>query len=205
MARRIDIELTSARPDGTWTWRAAGALKPRGVLDGKLLSLGAKPGDVLRVDADFEIEGITIVAVLPSKEKRAEPERLEIIGPPRTPAPGVTTSLTRPHRDGDESPRRPRRGGEGDPGRNGYAPSARGDYRPGGESPDRSARPARTEGTDRGAGGPRPPRSDRPRIDRGSRPGGPLTTGGGGGRRGGGGPGGGERRGDGPGSTDGRG
>ena len=28
VARRIEIELTSARPDGTWTWRAAGALNP---------------------------------------------------------------------------------------------------------------------------------------------------------------------------------
>ena len=37
MARRIEIELTSARPDGTWTWRAAGAREPKGVLDGKLL------------------------------------------------------------------------------------------------------------------------------------------------------------------------
>jgi hypothetical protein len=195
MARRIEIELTSARPDGSWTWRAAGALKPRGVLDGKLLAEGAKAGDVLRVDAEFEIEGITIVAVLPSKEKRAEPERLEIIGPPRAPVPGVTTSLTRPPRDGDDAPRRPRR--EGGPGRDGVGPAGRGD----GENPDRPPRPARTEGSDRGTGGARPPRQDRPRIDRGSRPGGPLTTGGPGGgeRRPGGGPGGPGNGGSGPG------
>ncbi len=30
MSRRIDIELTSALPDGSWTWRAAGARKPNG-------------------------------------------------------------------------------------------------------------------------------------------------------------------------------
>lgn len=169
MARRIDIELTSARPDGSWTWRAAGALKPRGVLDGTLLAPGAKAGDVLRVDAEFEIDGITIVAVLPPKEKkRAEPERLEIIGPPRAPTPGVTTSLTRPHRDGDESPRRGRRDG-GEPGRNGGSPE-------GGERGPRPSR-ARPEGSDRGAGGPRPGRSDRQPIDRGSRPGGPLNSG----------------------------
>src|SRR4029077_8989475 len=79
MARRIDIELTSARPDGTWTWRAAGALKPRGVLDGALLYQGAKAGDVVRADADFEIEGITIAAVLPPKDKkRPEPERIDV-------------------------------------------------------------------------------------------------------------------------------
>ncbi|MDQ1391084.1 MAG: hypothetical protein QOF30_61, partial [Acidimicrobiaceae bacterium] len=175
MARRIDIELTSARPDGSWTWRAAGALKPRGVLDGTLLSRGAKPGDVLRVDAEFEMDGITIVAVLPPKEKKAEPERLEIIGPPRAATPDVTTTLARPLRDGDDSPRRPRR--DGGPARNGAAPSGRRDPREGGENPDRPARPARSEGSDRGAGGARPPRQDRARIDRGSRPGGPVTTG----------------------------
>lgn len=171
MPRRIDIELTSARPDGSWTWRAAGALKPRGVLDGKLLTSGAKPGDVLRVDAEFEIEGITIVNVLPPKEKRSEPERLEIIGPPRAQTPGVTTSLARPPRDGDDNPR-PRRG-EGS--------------RDGGERPPaRSSRPPR-EGSDRGGGSPRPSRGDRPRIDRGSRPGGPLGSGRGSGERSGGG------------------
>jgi hypothetical protein len=180
MARRIDIELTSARPDGTWTWRAAGALKPRGVLDGNLLTHDAKPGDVLRVDAEFEIEGITIVAVLPPKEKkRVEPDRLEVIGPPRAPTPGVTTSLSRPLRDSDDGPRRPRHNDAGgDAGRNGRTPTGR---TSGGDSPGRGDRPP-VGGGERGAGGggaggPRGPRQDRPRVDRGSRPGGPVTTG----------------------------
>ena len=30
MPRRIDVELTSERADGTWTWRAAGAKQPKG-------------------------------------------------------------------------------------------------------------------------------------------------------------------------------
>ncbi|HEX4865511.1 MAG TPA: hypothetical protein VFV02_15690, partial [Acidimicrobiales bacterium] len=63
MARRIDIELTSTRPDGTWTWRAAGAKEPKGVLEGALLYEGAKAGDVARAEAEFEIEGITIISV----------------------------------------------------------------------------------------------------------------------------------------------
>ncbi|MDP9073030.1 MAG: hypothetical protein M3N98_02450, partial [Actinomycetota bacterium] len=118
MARRIEIELTSARPDGSWNWRAAGALKPRGMLDGKLLYDGAKAGDVVRADAEFEVEGITIVGVLPPKEKkRAEPDRLEVIGPPRDPNPGVTTSLTsRGSRDDRDSSRGPRRAGPGEGG-----------------------------------------------------------------------------------------
>src|SRR3954467_4742546 len=94
MSRRIEIELTSTRPDGTWTWRAAGAKQPKGVLEGSLLYAGAKVGDVVRADADFEVEGITVVAVLPPKGKRPEPERLEVIGPPRGEEPAVQVTRT---------------------------------------------------------------------------------------------------------------
>ena len=46
MSRRIEVELTSQRDDGTWTWRAAGAKQPKGSLDGTLLYDGASVGDV---------------------------------------------------------------------------------------------------------------------------------------------------------------
>src|SRR4051812_27152672 len=93
MSRRIDVELTSARSDGTWTWRAAGARQPKGELDGGLLYTGAKVGDVVRAEADFAIDGISIVAVQPPKGARSEPGRIEILGPPRRDEPGVTTVL----------------------------------------------------------------------------------------------------------------
>ena len=106
MARRIDIELTSTRADGTWTWRAAGAKEPKGVLEGSLLYDGAKAGDVVRAEAEFEIEGITIISVIPPKaDNRPEPQRIEIIGSPRGDAPGVTTQLlgrTARRREGPE-------------------------------------------------------------------------------------------------------
>lgn len=106
MARRIDIELTSTRADGTWTWRAAGAKEPRGVLEGSLLYDGAKTGDVVRAEAEFEIEGISIISVIPPKtDNRPEPQRIEIIGSPRGDAPGVTTQLlgrTARRREGPE-------------------------------------------------------------------------------------------------------
>ena len=148
MSRRIDIELTSARPDGTWTWRAAGALKPRGVLDGTLLYQGAKTGDVVRADAEFEIEGITIAAVLPPKDKkRAEPERIDVIGPPRDNVPGVTSSLVArsDSRRSDSGPRGQRHGPDGGPRRTDGA--ARG--RPTGDrgprtGPSSADRPGRT-------------------------------------------------------------
>ncbi len=153
MPRRIDIELTSARDDGTWTWRAAGALKPRGVLDAKLLYPGANAGDVVRAEADFEIEGITILAVLPPKAKRAEPERLEIIGTPREQG-GVTSSLVskqdRP-RDRDRDRDRTRDRGPGAP-RGG----------PGGERQSRDPQAARSGAPTRGSGPPRDRDAGRP-------------------------------------------
>lgn len=117
MPRRIEVELTSRRDDGTWTWRAAGARQPKGELDGSLLHEGAAVGDVLRADAEFELEGILVTAVLPPKEReRKEPERLELLGSTDT-APDVTTQLVRERgsgrgqrREGDRgSDRRKRR------------------------------------------------------------------------------------------------
>ncbi len=119
MSRRLEIELTSVRPDGSWTWRAAGAKQPKGDLDGALLPEGAAVGAVLRVDAEFLVDGIDIVGVVPDKAARREPERLEILGSGRE-EPLVTTQLApkgkgrgssgrdrrdRPQRDGE------RRGG----------------------------------------------------------------------------------------------
>jgi hypothetical protein len=158
MSRRIDVELTSSREDGTWTWRAAGAKQPKGDLDGSLLYDGAAVGDVVRADADFLLDGIVITAVLPPKGSRKEPERLEIIGPPRRDEQLVTTQLAPkgrggPRRDGE---RRPRREGGRDGGREGGR-----EARPGGER----GRGPRREGE--AAGGERerrarPPRPTRP-------------------------------------------
>src|SRR4051794_38274218 len=95
MPRRIEVELTSSRDDGTWTWRAAGAKQPKGELNGTLLYDGAKVGDVVRADADFDVEGITVVAVLPPKtDSRPQAERLEVIGT-RTDEPLVTQTLAK--------------------------------------------------------------------------------------------------------------
>jgi hypothetical protein len=164
MSRRIEIELTSTRDDGTWTWRAAGAKQPKGVLEGSILYPGAKVGEVVRAEADFELEGITVLSVVPPKGKRSEPERLEIIGPPRTETPGVTSSLVaKGERGGRDS--RPRRDGDRDRGRPDGPRKPR----------ERTERGPRPEGADRGPrpdrGGPRPDRGPRPeRAPRGERP-----------------------------------
>ncbi|MGQ0521243.1 MAG: hypothetical protein ACT4PX_08850 [Actinomycetota bacterium] len=164
MGRRIEVELTSTRDDGTWTWRAAGAKQPKGVVDAGLLYEGARVGDVVRAEADFEIEGITITAILPPQKKRDEPSRLEIIGPPREHQ-GVTSSLV-PKSD------RPRERGRGrdrewDGGQGGGRP----DRRPGGGPGAGAGRPERRPGAgDQGRGGPSRPREGGPGRPAGPRP-----------------------------------
>ncbi|HMC41818.1 MAG TPA: hypothetical protein VKI20_02320 [Acidimicrobiales bacterium] len=148
MARRIEVELTSKREDGTWTWRAAGAKQPKGVLDGSLLYSGAKVGDVVKAEADFEVDGIFVTSVFaPKADARRESARLELIGP--TPSPeGVTTSLV----GRDRKRREPGRGG---------------DERDRGDRP----RPARSrEKPERGEGAERAAGAERPRRERAGRP-----------------------------------
>lgn len=148
MSRRIEVELTSSRDDGTWTWRAAGAKLPKGDLEGSLLYEGAKVGDVVRADADFLLDGIVILSVLPPKGARKEPERIEVIGTPRRDDEQlVTTTLAPKQKREGRGDRRSRRDGDD---------SAR---------PQRERRP-RPEG-DRADGErrerkPRPPRAERP-------------------------------------------
>ncbi len=111
MSRRIEVELTSTREDGSWTWRAAGAKLPKGELNGSLLFAGAKVGDVVRADADFMMDGIDIIAVLPPKGARKEPERIVIVGTPRRDDQPLVTTKLAPKGRGD---RKPRRDGDGD-------------------------------------------------------------------------------------------
>ena len=58
MAHRMDIELTSSRDDGSWTWRKAGARQPKGSLDGSLLWAGAAVGDVVKAECENLLDGI---------------------------------------------------------------------------------------------------------------------------------------------------
>jgi hypothetical protein len=184
MTRRIDIELTSSRDDGTWTWRAPGARQPRGSLEGTLLPSGAKVGDILRAEAEFDLDGILVTSVqAPREDARAEKlARIEIIGSGRDSAPGGVSVVLVPgsrRRDEDGAGGRPRRtppGRSSGQRRNGADTAPVGDERGGpraarpGRDPragrdSRSARPERGAPEDRPprrerAGGPRPDRSD---------------------------------------------
>jgi len=123
------------------------------VLDGGLLSGDAKVGDVLRVEAEFEIDGISIIAVIPSKPARKEPERLQLVPADRPFDPVVTRLAERRSREGRD--RRPRRDGEG-------GDRAR-DRDRRGPRPDRPERTRTAEGGDRA--GDRPGGERRPRRE----------------------------------------
>lgn len=81
MATRIEIELTSRREDDmTFTWRAAGAREPKGVADVGLFPAGSSVGEQFKVEAEVELDGITIVNVIPPKEtKKPRDETLQLL------------------------------------------------------------------------------------------------------------------------------
>jgi len=153
MPRRIEIELTSSRPDGTWTWRAAGAREPKGVLDGTILPSGSKTGDVIKVEAEADIDGMTIIGVVQARVKVTKIETIALIGQDK-PFEPVTQQLARKNR-GERGERRDR-GDRGD----------RRDRGELGERGDRRERAPRGEGRpgdgERRERGPRRPRFEAP-------------------------------------------
>ena len=144
MSRRLDIELTSTRDDGTWTWRAAGAKVPKGVLVATLLPNESKIGDVLKIEADFDIDGITVLSVITQRDKSQKATLLQMIDD--KPFVGVTEKLAKKSRD--DKPRRGKQGPRTD----------RPDREP---REPRADRPVREPRADRPVREPRVPRADR--------------------------------------------
>ncbi len=144
MSRRIDIELTSSRDDGSWTWRAAGAREPRGTLDAALIPGGAQVGDVLRAEIDGYLDRMSVVAILPPRAPRRQPERLELHSA-RGDRPLVTTTLVRER--SDERRSQGRRGDRRERGERGER--GRGDR---GDRGDRREGPGRREPGERERG-----------------------------------------------------
>jgi hypothetical protein len=170
MSRRIDIELTSALDDGSWTWRAAGAKQPKGVLDGTILPGGSKVGDEIKVEVEQQLEGLTVLAVVSGRDKQDRGDVIELLPAEREFQPVVETRAKRERgerpggRGGDRRPRRDRDGG----GRGDRDAAGRGDR-------DRAPRPdgEHRQRRDRrdGSGGPG---ENRGRPERGRR--GPSFT-----------------------------
>ena len=118
MGRRIEVELTSTRDDGSWTWRAAGARKPKGELDGALVYEGASVGDVMKVEAEFHVDGIEITEVFAPKQKKERTNLLELKSRPLRDDELVTTQRVRrddrrSNRKGGNRDDKRRRGGSG--------------------------------------------------------------------------------------------
>lgn len=119
MGRRIEVELTSSRDDGSWTWRAAGAKQPKGDLLASLLYDGAKVGDVVKVEAEFHLDGIEVTEVFAPKQKKERTNLLEMKTRPLRDDELVTTQrVAKSERRGDRRGGRGDRGDRGDRGRN---------------------------------------------------------------------------------------
>jgi hypothetical protein len=175
MSRRIDIELTSQSSDGSWTWRAAGAKQPKGVVEGALVPAGEAVGAVLRADVEVGLEGIEVLALTSVKPARSPEKvegRIEVVGTPKR-APDVSVMLA----PGSAKRSRRRDDDDGDDRKDRKSKGRRGEG-PGGERPGGGGGPSRSGG---GSGGPRRPGSRRPgeggeSRGRGERPVAPTST-----------------------------
>lgn len=176
MARKMDVELTSRRDDDTWTWRAAGAKLPKGVVPASLVPPGVSVGDELVAETEQDVDGITIVALHPPRGKRPGPATIEVrppAPPPPPPAEGEGDRGSRRRSDqrgpgrraradrGDrgprpEGPRRERSGPEGTGGPEARGHREGGRPREGGGDTGGRRRPAR----------PRPPKLRPARVHR---------------------------------------
>lgn len=107
MSRRIEIELTSKREDGTWTWRAAGAREPKGIVVDSLVPAGSSPKDVLRAEVESDLDGTRVLSIQAQKQKAERTGLLQLI-PSEKPFEPVTQQL-RKKGARDDKKRGPRR------------------------------------------------------------------------------------------------
>ena len=135
MSRRLEIELTSQRADGSWTWRAAGARQPKGEVSAELVPDTAAVGTVLKAEADGGLDGLEITALSAPRVRAAPTDRLELITGGDGPL--VTTKLApKSRRSGTDD----RRGPDGERSRRGPGKGGR-------DSRDRRDRRRRDDGT----------------------------------------------------------
>jgi hypothetical protein len=114
MSRRIEIELTSKRPDGTWTWRAAGAREPRGEVVDSVVPAGSSVNDVMRADVETDLDGSRVLSITPPKAKNVRTGLLEILPSTRAFEPVTQQLAKKGSRGGDDrkGPRRERKDGD---------------------------------------------------------------------------------------------
>ncbi len=155
MSRRIDVELTSDKGNGVWTWRSAGAREPKGTVNAGLIPASCKVGDIVKVEADFGIDGITVLLVVPVKGKEERADLLKFLPSQKTFEP-VTQQLAKHDRDAKRGPSKER-----GPSKDGAKRGPRRDTAEGGDR-TKSDRPRR----DRPHFTPPPDTPQRPRLKR---------------------------------------
>jgi len=98
----MDIEVTSTRPDGTFTWRQAGAKAPKGSGGADVLPAEAKVGDVLRAEIDMDMDGPVVVSLSPVKQRERNVKLLTITGSGAEFKPVTEVSTNRRSKGGDK-------------------------------------------------------------------------------------------------------
>jgi len=122
MSRRIKIELTSKQPDGNWTWRAAGAQQPKGVVASSVVPSGVSVNDVVQAEVESDLDGNRVLSITAPKTKSERTGLLELL-PSEKPFEAVTQQLRKkgprdgdkrrgPRRDKADGPRGERRDGD---------------------------------------------------------------------------------------------
>ncbi|MFM7095149.1 MAG: hypothetical protein ACKOYL_11460, partial [Actinomycetota bacterium] len=108
-----------------------------GVLEGAVLSGGAKVGDVLKVEADFDIDGISILSIVAGKERVEKSNRLELLASDKPFKPVIETKAPRSERPRRDDKRRPRGEKSDGPAAGGDDRKRRGPFTPPPELPQR--------------------------------------------------------------------
>ena len=107
MSRKISIELTSDKGDGTWTWRAAGAREPKGLVAASMLPAGAAVSAVFAAEIETYLGDVTILSVAEItdvRDNRPQAETIEVVGT-KTHKPGVSTTYAKGKKKGKGSRR----------------------------------------------------------------------------------------------------
>jgi len=116
MSRRIEIELTSKRDDGTWTWRAAGAREPKGVVVDSLVPSGTAVHAVVRAEVESDLDGTRVLSIALPKQKAEKSNTLQLL-PNEKPFEAVTKQLSKKDRDNKRGRRNKKSPGAGKPSR----------------------------------------------------------------------------------------
>ena len=103
---KIDVEITSQREDGDWTWRAVGAREPKGTVEASLLPDDLSIGTQFSVETEHFLDGIVVTKVFDKKQESEKGKTLEILGSGKE-ADLVTTQLAKSKKGKKPSKRSP--------------------------------------------------------------------------------------------------